>query len=157
DANARMKPSANVFAGGGPVVVFTRSEASPGIAALRMRGAKLETVNVVGSAGSRDPDGGVQSAAAAATSLDLAAVLARLAELDVNELRVEAGPTLTGAFVREGLVDELLLYVAPKLLGPQSRPLFDLPLLESLQQAMSFSIVESKQTGPDLRLRLRPV
>ncbi len=135
DTNARMKPSANVFAGGGQVVVFTKSEAAPGVAALRMRGARLETL----------------------TPLDLPAILAKLGELDVNELLVEAGPTLTGAFVREGLVDELLLYVAPKLLGPQSRPLFDLPLLDDLQQAKSFSIIESKQIGPDLRLRLRPV
>ncbi len=51
----------------------------------------------------------------------------------------------------------MLLYVAPKLLGPQSRPLFDLPLLEDLQQAKTFSIIESKQIEQDLRLRLRPV
>ncbi len=79
------------------------------------------------------------------------------ARLEVNELLVEAGPTLTGAFVREGLVDELLIYMAPKLLGPQSRPLFDLPLIEELRDAQSFSIVEAKQIDRDLRLRLRPV
>jgi diaminohydroxyphosphoribosylaminopyrimidine deaminase/5-amino-6-(5-phosphoribosylamino)uracil reductase len=144
DTNARMQPSANVFAGGGQVLVFTRNESAPGAAALRMRGARLETA---AHADDRSP----------AVPLNLSAVLAKLGTLDVNELLVEAGPTLTGAFVREGLVDELLLYVAPKLLGPQSRPLFDLPLLDDLQQATSFSIVESTQIGADLRLRLRPV
>ena len=49
------------------------------------------------------------------------------------------------------------MHVAPKLLGPQSRPLFDLPLIEDLQQAKSFSLIESKQIEQDLRLRLRPV
>jgi diaminohydroxyphosphoribosylaminopyrimidine deaminase/5-amino-6-(5-phosphoribosylamino)uracil reductase len=83
-------------------------------------------------------------------------VLAKLGELEVNEVLVEAGPTLTGAFVREGLVDELLIYMAPKLLGPQGRPLFELPLLEDLQQAASFDIIESRQVGSDLRLRMRP-
>jgi diaminohydroxyphosphoribosylaminopyrimidine deaminase/5-amino-6-(5-phosphoribosylamino)uracil reductase len=47
--------------------------------------------------------------------------------------------------------------MAPKLLGPQARPLFDLPQLEDLQQAASFNIIETAQVGPDLRLRLRPI
>jgi len=57
---------------------------------------------------------------------------------------------------REGLVDELLIYMAPKLLGPQGRPLFDLPPLEDLQQADTFDIIETAQIGSDLRLRMRP-
>jgi diaminohydroxyphosphoribosylaminopyrimidine deaminase/5-amino-6-(5-phosphoribosylamino)uracil reductase len=138
DANARTPVTAKLFSGGGPVVVFTKSGPGAGAAALRLRGARVEAV-------------------AGNAELDLAAVLARLGELEENEVLVEAGPTLTGALVREGLVDELLLYVAPKLLGPQGRPLFDLPLLDDLQQARSFTILESKQVGPDLRLRMRPV
>jgi diaminohydroxyphosphoribosylaminopyrimidine deaminase/5-amino-6-(5-phosphoribosylamino)uracil reductase len=88
--------------------------------------------------------------------LNLRAALEKLGELEINEVLVEAGPTLTGAFVYDGLVDELLIYMAPKLLGPQGRPLFDLPLLEDLQKAESFSIVETRQVGADLRLRMRP-
>lgn len=136
DANARTPPSARLFAGGGPVVVFTQGGSVPGSAALRLKGARVETV-----------DG--------ADALDLPAVLARLGELEVNEVLVEAGPTLTGALVRQKLADELLLYIAPRLLGPQGRPLFELPQLESLQQAEAFKILETRQVGPDLRLRLR--
>jgi diaminohydroxyphosphoribosylaminopyrimidine deaminase/5-amino-6-(5-phosphoribosylamino)uracil reductase len=82
--------------------------------------------------------------------------MAKLGELEMNDVLVEAGPTLTGALVNEGLVDELLIYMAPKLLGPQGRPLFDLPPLDDLQQAESFAIIESTQIGTDLRIRMRP-
>jgi diaminohydroxyphosphoribosylaminopyrimidine deaminase/5-amino-6-(5-phosphoribosylamino)uracil reductase len=109
----------------------------PGAAALRLKGARVEAADGSGA-------------------LDLAAVLARLGQLEVNELLVEAGPTLTGALVRQRLVDELLLYIAPRLLGPQGRPLFELPQLENLQQAETFKIRETRQIGPDLRVRMRP-
>lgn len=88
---------------------------------------------------------------------DLPAVLKKLGSLGVNEVLVEAGPKLSGAFVQQGLADEVLLYMAPKLLGPQARPLFDLPLLEHLEQAPRFRIVEQTLIGEDLRLRLRAV
>jgi diaminohydroxyphosphoribosylaminopyrimidine deaminase / 5-amino-6-(5-phosphoribosylamino)uracil reductase len=142
DAEARTPPTAKLFSGGGPVTIFTRGGAANGGAlerapALRLRGARVEAVS-------------------GADRLNLNAVLEKLGELEINEVLVEAGPTLTGAFVREGLVDELLIYMAPKLLGPQGRPLFDLPLLEDLQKAESFSIVDTRQVGADLRLRMRP-
>jgi diaminohydroxyphosphoribosylaminopyrimidine deaminase/5-amino-6-(5-phosphoribosylamino)uracil reductase len=137
DANARTPPTARLFSGGGPVMLFTKGGAVPGAAALRLKGAQVEAADGSGA-------------------LDLAAVLARLGQLEVNEVLVEAGPTLTGALVRERLVDELLLYIAPRLLGPQGRPLFELPQLENLQQAETFKIRETRQVGPDLRLRMRP-
>jgi len=137
DSNARTPPTARLFTGGGPVVVFTNGTSTSGSAALRLKGARVEIVGGTGT-------------------LDLPAVLARLGELEVNEVLVEAGPTLTGALVRQELVDELLLYIAPRLLGPQGRPLFELPQLEDLQQAEAFQILETQQIGPDLRLRMRP-
>ena len=137
DGAARTPPTARLFTGGGSVVVFTRDGPVPGAAALRLKGARVEAVQ-----GTHE--------------LDLPAVLARLGEMEVNEVLVEAGPTLTGAFVRQGLADELLIYMAPKLLGPQGRPLFDLPQLEDLQQAEVFQILDSRQVGADLRLRMRP-
>jgi diaminohydroxyphosphoribosylaminopyrimidine deaminase/5-amino-6-(5-phosphoribosylamino)uracil reductase len=88
--------------------------------------------------------------------LDLLAVLQKLAELDVNEVLVEAGPTLAGQLLSTFFVDELLLYIAPKLLGPQGRPLVNLPELQSLQDAWGFALFDAKRFGDDLRLRLRP-
>jgi diaminohydroxyphosphoribosylaminopyrimidine deaminase / 5-amino-6-(5-phosphoribosylamino)uracil reductase len=88
--------------------------------------------------------------------LDLFAVLKKLGEMEVNEVLVEAGPTLAGQLLTTFFVDELLLYVAPKLLGPQRRPLVNLPELQSLQDAWGFSLFDAKRFGDDLRLRMRP-
>jgi pyrimidine deaminase RibD-like protein/riboflavin biosynthesis pyrimidine reductase len=89
-------------------------------------------------------------------SLDLFAVLQKLAGLEVNEVLVEAGPTLAGRLLSTFFVDELLLYIAPKLLGPQGRPLVNLPELQSLDDAWGFALFDAKRFGDDLRLRMRP-
>jgi diaminohydroxyphosphoribosylaminopyrimidine deaminase / 5-amino-6-(5-phosphoribosylamino)uracil reductase len=88
--------------------------------------------------------------------LDIRRVLARLAELEINDVLVEAGPRLGGALLAAGLVDEWLLYIAPKLLGEDARPLTSLARLKNLAAAPQFEIVDSRQVGPDLRLRLQP-
>ena len=85
--------------------------------------------------------------------VDLAQVLTRLAERHCNEVLVEAGSTLAGAFLKEGLCDELILYLAPKFLGAKARPLLEVPL-DRLEQALAGEIVEVERFGPDLRLRL---
>jgi len=88
--------------------------------------------------------------------LDLARVFAKLGELAINEVLVESGPRLAGALFAAGLVDEWLLYLAPKLLGRGAKPLADLPRLTKLAAARQFDILEAQPVGPDLRLRLRP-
>ncbi|MBV9621994.1 MAG: bifunctional diaminohydroxyphosphoribosylaminopyrimidine deaminase/5-amino-6-(5-phosphoribosylamino)uracil reductase RibD, partial [Gammaproteobacteria bacterium] len=90
------------------------------------------------------------------TRLELGAVLDRLAELEVNELLVEAGPTLAGALLEAQRVDELLLYVAPKLLGPTARPLVEVAPPATIEAARGFTLLDSIPLGADLRLRLRP-
>jgi diaminohydroxyphosphoribosylaminopyrimidine deaminase/5-amino-6-(5-phosphoribosylamino)uracil reductase len=92
-----------------------------------------------------------------ATGLGLAVLLAELAARGVNEAQVEAGPTLAGAFVHAGLVDELLLYVNPSLLGDTGRPLLALPPLASLADRSRWRLIEQAQVGADLRLLLRPI
>jgi len=86
----------------------------------------------------------------------LRAVLRSLAEQLVNEVWVEAGPTLSGALLSAGLVDELVLYVAPCLLGPDARPLAMLPPLQSLQQKLAWRFSECAMIGDDLRIIARP-
>jgi diaminohydroxyphosphoribosylaminopyrimidine deaminase/5-amino-6-(5-phosphoribosylamino)uracil reductase len=88
--------------------------------------------------------------------LDLHAVLAMLAGRGCNEVHVEAGPTLCGALFAAGLVDELLLYVAPVLLGDAARPLLQLPTLDDMDRRWQLRIVEQRMLGQDIRLRLRP-
>lgn len=89
-------------------------------------------------------------------ALDLRAVLALLAGRGCNELHVEAGPTLCGALFTVGLVDELLLYVAPLLLGDAARPLLQLPMLGEMAQRWQLRVVDQRMLGADWRLRLRP-
>lgn len=81
-------------------------------------------------------------------------VLTMLAGLGVNELHVEAGPNLSGAWLANGAVDELVLYLAPRLLGP-GRPLADLPEVHALDQAIGLQMVDVQPVGGDLRMRLR--
>jgi diaminohydroxyphosphoribosylaminopyrimidine deaminase/5-amino-6-(5-phosphoribosylamino)uracil reductase len=149
DSELRTPPDAHLFAIEGEVLVITTAsfedaEVRERAAALERSGARIEGM-------SRATGDNEQSRRA-----NLTAVLARLAELEVNELLVEAGPTLAGEFVRQGLADELLIYVAPVLLGPQGHPLFDLPQLRDLRAAQRFQMFETARFGEDLRLRLRP-
>ena len=86
---------------------------------------------------------------------DLAAMLADLARRGVNELHVEAGEKLNASLLRAGLVDELLLYVAPRLLG-EGRAIAAIGALGGLAESLDFEFMDVERIGPDLRLRLRP-
>lgn len=86
---------------------------------------------------------------------DLPSLMTELGAQGINELHVEAGPTLSGAFLDAALVDELLVYQAPLLIG-QGRPLADLAPLAGLDSARRWQWVEATPVGADLRLRLRP-
>ena len=88
--------------------------------------------------------------------LPLQAVMHALAQHQVNEVLVEAGSQLAGALLQAQVVDELVLYVAPMLLGDAARPLAVLPGLERLADAPRFELIEVQQVGDDLRLTLRP-
>lgn len=88
--------------------------------------------------------------------VDLGALLRWLAEeRDCNEVMVEAGPTLVGALLREGLLDELHVFMAPTLLGSNARPLLQLPL-DHMGQQQRLSIEEVRQVGGDWWIRATP-
>ncbi|MBW8310824.1 MAG: bifunctional diaminohydroxyphosphoribosylaminopyrimidine deaminase/5-amino-6-(5-phosphoribosylamino)uracil reductase RibD [Rhizobium sp.] len=86
--------------------------------------------------------------------LDLAAVLSQLGQRGVNELQVEAGATLSGALMAAGLVDELLVYIAPVLLGDRGRPLLAGLSPATMAERIGLKLLETRQVGPDLRLLL---
>jgi len=143
DSALHTPPSARLFSVPGDVLIVTAVPATdprwePRCAALAARGARIETLPA--------DDGHVP----------LAALLERLGELEMNEVQVEAGARLAGELLRQSLVDELLLYVAPKLLGPQARPLVVLPELTRLDDAPELMIHDVQRVGDDLRLLLRP-
>lgn len=105
--------------------------------ALERVGASVETLP-------DDGNGGVR----------LDAALRRLGELQHNDVLVEAGARLAGAFLQQGLVDELVVYMAPVLLGHDARPLAALPGLERMADRLEFRLRDVRQVGEDLRLTL---
>lgn len=87
----------------------------------------------------------------------LKAVLADLAAREINDLLVEAGGILSGQFLQQELVDEYIFYIAPKLLGDQTRCMFLTPGHRSLDEARNLEIVDVKWVGKDLRIRALPL
>jgi diaminohydroxyphosphoribosylaminopyrimidine deaminase / 5-amino-6-(5-phosphoribosylamino)uracil reductase len=136
DTRLRTPRDSRIFTTGGEVLILTEDPT---------RGAPFAEMGV-----------GVEAIPASGGRLDLEAVIDRLGELEANEVLVEAGPTLSGELLRRGLVDEMLLYLAPKLLGPQGLPLVNLPELTDLQDALGFAVAGVQRLEDDLRLRLRP-
>jgi len=90
------------------------------------------------------------------SNFDLRAVLELLAARGINEVQVEAGATLAGAFIAAGLADEVLLYVAPVLLGDQARPLFAGLGIHSMAERAHLKIVDARAIGQDQRILLQP-
>lgn len=88
--------------------------------------------------------------------VDLVLLMMQLGKRQINSVWVEAGPQLAGALLQAGVVDELIVYIAPKLLGNDARGLCELAGLTSLSQAPEFVFSDVRQVGPDLRLRLKP-
>ena len=87
---------------------------------------------------------------------DLEGVLQLLAARQINDVLVEAGATLAGAFLEAGLVDELVLYVAPVILGAHARPLFDGLDIGAMADRRQMQVVDSRRFGDDVRLILQP-
>lgn len=135
DSLLQISPDARVLAGGGTWIVAAHSNPEKE-AQLRDRGAEIIML----------PN--------ARGKVDLPALMLELGKRGINELHVEAGFKLNGSLIREGCVDELLLYFAPALLG-DAQGLFDLHALESLEGRRRLSFHEVKQVGPDLRILAR--
>jgi len=141
DSHLRTPPAARILAPPGEVLLITADAATPAADALRAAGAAVIALPPHLSKGT-------------GSGIDLAALLSELASRGVNELHVEAGPRLNGALLQSGLVDELLVYLAPMLIGP-GRPLAALPALPVLAAAPRFEFIDCTALGPDLRLRAR--
>jgi len=92
---------------------------------------------------------------AKAGRVDLSALLRKLADEGCNEVLVETGATLAGAFVANGLIDELIVYMAAKLLGSRGRPLFELPI-DKMSGQLPLTIRDVRAIGPDWRIEAVP-
>ncbi len=139
DTHLRTPPTARLFSQPGATLIVTAHEDMARISALEARGASVACFP------------------AHAGRVDLAAVLRHLARLEVNEVLLEAGPVLAGAMLAGGWVDELVFYMAPRLLGSEARGLFRLPAVRQLGQALSLEIREIRAVGQDWRIDARPL
>jgi diaminohydroxyphosphoribosylaminopyrimidine deaminase / 5-amino-6-(5-phosphoribosylamino)uracil reductase len=84
-------------------------------------------------------------------------LLSHLAAREINEVLCEAGEGLNGALLAQNLIDELLIYYAPKLMGSAAKNMFDMPALTAMHQSIDLQILDMRQIGVDIRLRARPV
>lgn len=145
-----------------PFLAPLRVVLDPGLATVargKVRDAAAPTLYVHAPDAKPPRDLEVQRAAVAVNNgrFDLHAVLELLAGRGINEVQVESGATLAGAFLAAGLADEVLLYVAPVLLGDQARPLFAGLGITEMAQRLHLQTVDARVIGGDHRLLLRPL
>ena len=136
DSRLQTPTDAKLFGAGGPVWIYTAVRDAAREAALQALGATLTCL----------PDGDGK--------VDLAAMMKDLALREINEVHVEAGSKLNGSLVRSGLVDEFLVYLAPKLLGT-GMGMTGFGPLHSLSEALTLDFLSTEPVGPDLRLLAR--
>ena len=139
DTNLSMSPEAKMLQLPGKTLVLTCSENEAAREALEKAGAEVKTMPYC------------------ATQVDLSSVLDQLGDMEINEVFVETGATLSGAMLRDGLSDEMIIYVAPTLMGDNARGLFRLPELENMSQKIDLDIIDVRMVGKDMRVTARAV
>ena len=139
DTELRTPPTARIMRLPGSVLIFTGVADPVAQAPLRAAGAEIVVTPHC------------------EWELDLPAIMAELAGRECNEIHVECGPTLAGALLQADLVDELVVYIAPVLLGNKARGLFQLPELTRMSQRTELEILEMRAIGKDWRITLKPV
>jgi diaminohydroxyphosphoribosylaminopyrimidine deaminase/5-amino-6-(5-phosphoribosylamino)uracil reductase len=132
DSDLRMSPQAKMLALAGATVIFCSTDVN----AQALSNAGAELVSVSGRDG----------------LLDLSLVLQELADRGVNDLLVEAGPTIAGQLVEQDLVDEFVIYQAPHILGSETMGMFSTPSWNELADRQSLAITDVAQVGDDTRI-----
>lgn len=99
----------------------------------------------------------IRTIASIDNQVDLKALMQDLAADEINLLHVEAGSILCGALLKDGLVDEIILYMAPHIMGDEAKPLFTIPGLVQMRERIALTIKDVRSVGDDLRLTLSPV
>ncbi len=137
DTHLSTPETARLLQQPGRTLVVTASEDNDVAEALRARGAAVEVL----------PD--------SSGRVDLPAVLDLLGQLEMNEVMLETGATLSGSMLAAGLVDEVVIYMAPVLMGDAARGLFHLPGLDTMAERMHLDIHDMRRVGEDWRITAR--
>jgi diaminohydroxyphosphoribosylaminopyrimidine deaminase/5-amino-6-(5-phosphoribosylamino)uracil reductase len=138
DTKLRMPHAARMFKMAGEVLVFAAAEGVSAAAKLEAAGAKV-----------------VASPVAKDGRVDLPHVIAELGRRQCNDVLVEAGPTLAGQFLQLGLADELIVYLAPVILGPDARPMAVIAGLNRIEDAARYTLKHMSRVGDDVKLVFR--
>jgi len=140
DSKLQMPVDAKLFQSSGEILILTCQQGESETALrLKDKGASIMTLT------------------AEHERLSLTEVLDTLAVMNISELHVEAGRTLTGEFLKQDLADEIVIYLAPTILGDGARGMFSIPGLEKLSQRKEVSWFDQRMIGDDLRLILRVI
>lgn len=139
DTELRTPPMAKILQPPDSALIFTAVSDAVAQAPLRAAGAEIVVIP------RRDWE------------LNLRRVMAELARRECNEVHVECGSTLAGALLQAGLMDELVIYMAPLLLGDRARGLFQLPEWVRMSDRIELEMMEMRAVGRDWRVTLKPV
>lgn len=134
DSHLSTPPSSRILAAEGGVLVVTASEDAEAAEALVDAGAEVTQLSP------------------AAQGVNLPELMRHLAERQCNEVMIEAGATLTGSALAAGLIDELVIYIAPHIMGANAKGMFSLPGLQSMQDRIDLQIQDMRMVGKDLRV-----
>jgi len=138
DPQLTISPQAKMLSLPGETLVICAQV--PGVQGEALEAAGAQVVQLPGSAG----------------TIELDAVLTHLGQRGINEVLIEAGATLAGAALWQGVVDELIIYTAPHFMGSDGRGLFNLPQLQRMQDRIELDIVDVRMVGRDLRFTIHP-
>ena len=136
DSQLKIPTTAKVLRGEGELI-FTTTDNKERISALKEAGAR--PIILPSEKG----------------KIDLAGLMQILADFEINELLIEAGNRLSSAFIREGLVDELIIYLAPHLIGNRAMGMLQLPELTDLSEKYNLKIKDLRMVGEDIRIMSR--
>lgn len=140
DTQLRSPPDAKVWNAGARRIAISVRPPADRMDALRVRGVEVALVGTT-------PD----------SRVDLRSALDTLGRMQINEVLAECGPHLAGALLQAGLVDEMVIYAAPSLLGDEGRALAHLPGISALKDRLPFKFIDVRLIGEDLRLTAIPV
>lgn len=141
DTNLSTPLNAKILKGPGKTLIVTCSDDQAMTNQLISAGAEVKQLPSHGEGG----------------SVDLQAVLDLLADMHINEVLLETGATLSGAMLEAELIDELVIYMAPVIMGNEARGLYRLPHLQSMQDKIQLEITDTRVIGSDLRITAIPI
>jgi diaminohydroxyphosphoribosylaminopyrimidine deaminase/5-amino-6-(5-phosphoribosylamino)uracil reductase len=137
DSTLKTPPNAKILQGGNVLIAFANDAQNKSEQLLKAGAELLCIPNAEGK-------------------VCLKTLLSHLASREINEVLVEGGEGLNGALLAQNLIDELVIYYAPKLMGGAAKSMFAMPAFTNMQQAIALEIIELRQIGTDIRLRAKP-